>query len=954
MSASKSPHKSLRDEGSGSHSEPTGRSRELALIDLMLRRLSGSGIGATALIDALPGMGKTMLLNVAVARGQELGLHVLQAVGVESEVTIAGSGLHQLLFGIRKRFDCLPAGQREVLGRAIGLSPETAPDQFAISVAVVALLYEISADGPLLVVVDDIQWIDRTSAETLSFVARRLHDAHVVLIAAARAGVKGFVDPGAFTVHPMGPLDDQAAEALLEASWPALAAAPQRRILAEAAGNPLALLELPTLLSDEQLKGQVGLPASLPLSDRLEALFAPRIRALPKKTQDLLLLAALDSTGDLRTVWSAAGDRTGSTDSALIPAERVGLVRATGELGKLAFRHPLVRSAIVQSAAPDRRRNAHQALARVLDHAPGRQVEHLIAASLGPEESVANALESAARLALRRGSAAAAVSALRRAADLSPKAEDRARRLAQAAFAATQAGQLDETVNLVDNSYWERAGPRDVARAAPALVYRLMERDGDVDAAHQLLTKALDDLRAAEGTQLGDGPARALADELQFLLILVSFYAHRADLWTQVTARMEGASEFNQLMYDAVNGPARDGLGVHDRAQRVFHALGRGADPRRISQLSWAVVYYDEITSHIEVTRRSVELARTGGAFGDWADGTIMLGHHAYFTGAWEEAESMAREGLRVVSDLGYNLSWCRFAPQLATIEAARGNTDEVIDITGKILAWAEPRGVGLACVSARQALALSAIGQGDYETAYAHCALVSPPGTFPAMAPRAIWTVFDLVEAAVRSGRSARAREHALAAQKANLAHLNGRMALLVGGAAALAASDEKAEHLYEAALALPGSHRWPFCRARVELAYGQWLRRAKGNSMAAREHLQAAVTAFDLLGAKPWSAQAVSELRAAGGWPAAGGPRTAEPSILTRQELEIAEFAASGMSNKQIASRMFLSSRTVSTHLYRIYPKLGIKSRAALRDALTMSRYSPADSSPVPRDAT
>ncbi|MEU6139491.1 LuxR family transcriptional regulator [Streptomyces sp. NPDC047081] len=916
-----------------------GRTADLSYFADMRERLTTEGTGIAVLLEGPAGVGKSALLDAAADSARACGIRVLHLAGVESEVALAYSGLHQLLFGLRDGFDRLPQGQRDVLERILSVARAgTPPERFAVSVAVLEALRRTADEGPVLVVIDDVQWIDPASSDVLEFLARRLRGLPVDVLAAVRAGTAHALDRQGLVRRRIETLDEESSAALLRSAHPGLAPGALDRLLLEAGGNPLALLELPTLLTRDQFTGQAPLPLSLPVDERLEALFAPRVRDLPAETLELLLVAALEGTGGLRTIWAAYPGGMEAADSALGPAEETGLVRVDPRSGLMVFRHPLVRSAIVRTSRPRQRRRAHRALARALSREPERQIGHLIAAALGPDAALAEDLERAGQEALRRGSGAVAVTALRRAAELSPEPALRDRRLAHAAFAAAQSGALDITAVLVSDDYWDQASPHDTARAAVAKVYSLLERDGDAAAAHRLLIRMIDGLRKAEqdtDDEEARTSARDVMAELQFLLALVAFYAQRTDLWRDVLGRAGEAPDHVRLCYTALDSPQERALEVHHRIREAFAALPHDVGPRPVTQLSIVSVYYDEASEYrdrwLKIARRSQE----GGTFIHWSYGTILLGHEAFFAGRIAEAESLARDGMALAEELGYRLSGFRLASQLALTAAVRGDADTVASITRDILDWSTPRRLGLLQVSAWQARALLALGQRDYETAYHNCSLVSPPGTLPPLNPRAIWSVYDLVEAAVHTGRRADARAHVAMAQRAGLAELSPRLGMLTEAAAALAGPAEQADSSFRRALARRDVHA-PFDRARVQLSYGRWLRThtVDGAASMAGEQLSAALRTLEELDARLWAAAARAELDALAGTPA---PRPlTDTGPLTSQELQIAQLAATGLSNKEIGAHLFISPRTVSTHLYNVFPKLGIRSRAALRDAL------------------
>ncbi|WP_409468612.1 helix-turn-helix transcriptional regulator [Streptomyces sp. HC307] len=914
------------------HVHLVGRTNELAMLDRLIEQVRG-GRAPSVLLHGAAGVGKTALLDAAAIRARADGFQVLRATGVESEVTLPLSGLHQLLYGLADEFRRLPDGQQAVLESALGLSQEAVPERFVLSSAVLTLLHSLASDRPVLLVVDDVQWIDRASARIIAFAVRRLAPKQSGFLGAVRTEWKTSIDMSPLLPYRVEPLQHPSAAELLDSRFPGLAETVRQRLLDEAAGNPLALLELPTLLSQEQLAGQAQLPSLLSLSDQLESLYIGRVRSLPEATRDLLLLAALETTGSIRAIWSAMPGGCPAADRAVVPAERAALVRTDAANDRLTFRHPLVRSAIVQLATPDRRRFAHRALGAALDHEPERQIGHLIAGCLGPDEDAAQMLESAAHRAAQRGAATVAVIALRHASGRSPKDEDRSRRLTMAALAASHAGQLDAAAEMLDSGNYNYSSPEDAARAASAAAFRLIHRDGDVRSAHRLLLRALDDVTGRGAAEVPGALAQELTDELFYLLIKASFYGGSRELWEEIADRISRASEFTKLSFDALADPVRRGHTVGRRLRLAFDGLTEATDPRRITQLACAALFCDDLSRYREQAARAAEQARSGGAFASWASATLLLALEAYHTGRWQEAEGLLREGLKVTDEFDYALLGCRMRHQLALIEAGRGHSEAVEALTDDIVAVSVPRGVQSGQMMLRQSRALLALADGDYETAYRHCARISPPGQFPAYVPWALWSVLDLVEAAVMTGRIQEARAHVAAAVQGDIGALSPRTALLVAGAAAVAATDEEAQKLFEEALTLPDADRHAFESARIRLAYGQWLL-DQGHNAAAREQLGCAMGTLERLGAEPWAKRAREACRNTG--LVVDARPEADEAALTPRELQIAKLAATGKSNKQIAAELFVSQRTVSTHLYNIFPKLGITSRAALRDAL------------------
>ncbi|MFF3466207.1 response regulator transcription factor, partial [Streptomyces sp. NPDC002619] len=421
-----------------------------------------------------------------------------------------------------------------------------------------------------------------------------------------------------------------------------------------------------------------------------------------------------------------------------------------------------------------------------------------------------------------------------------------------------------------------------------------------------------------------------------YALLHVSFYAARPEPWELLHTAMarfepEAVTPF-RLCYDAYVDATRTADTVREGLADAFAALPADAAPWQLRPLFAAAQAIDALSDYRHLVRSMIERERDRGAIALVIPGLLALSSDSWVRGQWDETESLAREGLDLATVYGYHLFEGQFRCYLALIAAARGNVDLAQSLTDEITTWAVPRGIKVTQAYAPRARMLAALSQGDYEAAYVQASRVNPPGT-PSPGIPGRWMVMDLVEAAVRTGRIDQARAHVTAAQQAGIHRISPRTALMTAGAAALAADDDEAGPLFEAALSLPEAAKWPWEHARIQLAYGQWLRRTRDTTRA-RLHLGAALETFDRLGAQTMAQRARNELRATGVATTTGPDAPA--AALTVQERQIAELAAMGLTNKQIGERLFLSHRTVGSHLHRLYPKLGITSRAALRAAL------------------
>jgi hypothetical protein len=464
-----------------------GRNEELGFVRSFVDQAADRG--GALLLSGDAGVGKTVLLDAAAAYATAAGTRVLRAAGAEFEAGVSFAGLNQVLHPLFEGLQRLGVMHRRALSVAVGLDDGPAGDRLVVSNAALALLLGAAATHPVLVIVDDLPWLDRASAVVLGFVARRLTGSRVGFLAASRPGEESFFERGGLPGYELQPLGDAAAAALLGARFPALAPRVRQRLLDDAQGNPLALLELPAALSGAQRAG--SLPVVLPLSRRLQSLFASRVSNLPAATRHLLLLAALEGTGDVRILRTATSGEGGIDD--LAPAERARLVHLDQATTRLAFRHPLTRSAVVELSTSDQRRRAHRVLAGQLADQPERRAWHLAEAAIEPDEGVAGLLEQVAHGIRRRGDAVGAIAALLRAAELSPGGSDRSRRLAEAAYlGADVTGDLREVPRLLEAARRadpERAGSLAAAVAASS---HLLNGDGDVDTAHRLLVGAIE------------------------------------------------------------------------------------------------------------------------------------------------------------------------------------------------------------------------------------------------------------------------------------------------------------------------------------------------------------------------------------------------------------------------------------------------------------------------------
>ncbi|GAA3467413.1 helix-turn-helix transcriptional regulator [Nonomuraea roseola] len=895
-----------------------GRDRDLARLGAFADQAAAQG-GAFVLLGEA-GVGKSVLLAAAAARATAAGHRVLSASGSQFEGEVSYAGLHQVLQPLFDDLPTLTPAHERALRVALGLGEGAAPGRLLVANAALMLLRQAAAPRPLLVVVDDIAWLDRASAVVLSFVARRLTGSRAGLLAAARSEEESFFEYGGLPGHELQPLAEQDAAALLKARFPALSPRIHQRLLADAQGNPLALLELPVALGDLQRGGT--LPPVLPLSGRLQTVFAARIRGLPLATFGMLLLAVLDGTGDLTVLDTGA----------LAPAEQARLVRVDASAGKLLFRHPLIGSAVMEMSTSEQRHRAHLLLAERLADQPERRAWHLAEAAAGPDEGVAALLQAVAHANLRRGDSVHAITLLLRAAELSPADIDRAGRLGEAAYlGAVVNGDLRDAPHLLEQA--RRADRRgESLAAAVAGAYHLLNGDGDVDSAHRLMAGAIEVL-----DDPGDAHNKPLIEGL-YTLLMICFFSGRAELWQAFHAAVgrlrPGPPALLDILAKTFSNPARLALPALDRLDAVIANLHQEIIPARISRIGIATAYVDRLGRCRDGLWRVIDHGRDGGAVTSQIEALFLLGNDSFLVGQWQELEQVAEEGLALCEQHGYQLLAWPGIYLKAMLAAARGQDETATALADRMTRWATPRRARAIQCYARQVRTLVALGGGDFEEAYQQACAISPAGVLASHVPHALWTITDLIEAAVRAGRHDEAAAHAAAVAQAGLAAISPRLAMVTAASAALTTPDESYSGLFETALDTPSADRWPFERARLQLLYGERLRRDKATTKA-RTQLTAALDTFRSLDARPWTARAHTELRATG--LSHGQGVAAGLASLTPQQREIAMLAAQGLTNKQIGQRLFLSPRTVANHLYQLFPKLGVASRAALRDALS-----------------
>jgi DNA-binding CsgD family transcriptional regulator len=897
-----------------------GRNLEVDTIGDLLRT------GGPLIVRGPAGIGKSTLLIEAERLARARGMQVHSVTGVQAETHLPFAGLHQLLRPIMRAADDLPPPQRDALAAAFGVIDGEAPNLFLVALGTLNLLAEEAGDEGLVVIAEDAQWLDPGTRDVLAFVARRLGTDPVSLLMAIRDGHDNrLADAGIPELHLEG-LDRDASIELLDALAPGLPPSVRDRLAEEAVGNPLALVELPSALASEQLAGTAVLPGVLPLTERLERAFTAQAGALPDATRSQLLIAALNDSGAIDEVLRASAALEGRAGATQELEEAAAARLVDLDANELRFRHPLVRSAIAQAASDEDRRAAHAALADVLVGHPDRRAWHRAASIVGTDDDAAMELEAAARRAQQRGGIAAAVAGLERAAELSDNQGDRGRRLMHAAELAFELGRRDLLSRLL-----QRAELLELGELERGRVTWIREMT-----AQRILGTA--EIRSLVGVadrarELGD---RNLAIDLIWLLAQRCYWSapekEAGAAVLEAAARLGSAgSDLRLLAIVAYVAPIERGREIVAAVSRTPSNLD--ADPEAARLLGTAAAVVGAFALAAPALASSAAGLRARGRLGHLARVLVLEGWAASHLADWtlavpagEEARTFAAEAAEPLWEAGAKVVQ-------AQIAALRGDTEEVDRLTAEIERIGLPLRVNFLLAAAQIARGVSALGGGRYDEAYEHLRRLFDrvdPAHHPLISTLAVG---GLAEAAAHAERSAEARAvlEVLAPFEDRAASPSFHAGMRF--ARALLADDGEAEPLFQVALDADLSGL-PFDRARVLLAYGTWLRRQR-RVAEARAPLRAARDAFDALGAVPWGDRARQELRASG---ETSRPRTPEVrDQLTPQELQIAQMAAQGLSNREIGHRLYLSHRTVGSHLYRIFPKLGIAARSDLRDALT-----------------
>lgn len=903
-----------------------GRDDECCQVDALLA-CARSGVSGSLVVTGEPGIGKTALLAQAEANAQDL--LVLKAQGIESESELAFAGLADLLGPVLPLLPSIPEPQAAALAGSLALGPPVRGDRFAVAAATLSLLGAAADDQPVLCLVDDAQWLDPSSLESLVFTARRLRAEGVVLLFGVREGSPAADRFTGLPCLPLRGLPEEASRLLLGRAHPdELSAAARDGLVQAAGGNPLGLLELPRQLSAAQRAGREPLYGPLRVGPALERSFRDRVEDLPRPSlRALLVLAASDLTS--LELLGLALDRAGATLSDLDPAEAAGLVHVQPD--EVVFRHPLMRSVVYQGASPVDRRWAHGLLAETLrdadvPQASERRVWHLIAAALRPDAGVASAVEEAAVSAVRRRSFSTATTLFERAAQLTPVTAARPARLLAGAQAAVPAGCVDQGLRLLEQALLHCEDPVERAAVEHQLCQLQLWSDSPLSARDRLLA-------LAKRTQERD-PGLAAVMVLSACQAAVVTYDHAAvSAGASWAAALAPADQRIQLAAAVLRAFAHAQAGDCAAAVEVLRSCEdqlRSEDPLAVDQLVLQAGVCWLALEHLPEARvlleRAVSSSRAVNAAGSLAMQLPWLTTLNLLEGRWNEALADAHDALRLIEETG----WTTYRPTglsvLARVEAGMGRP-ECREHAESAIAVAQELGTAPLEAHARAALGLFELGQASYGEAadqLEEALRIAGDAASPLLR---VQLLPDLVEACVRSGRTDRAA--ALLDALDDGASCTGRTSALALAARCRALVRGDDEDGLRLALALHERGTPAFDRARTQLCLGQLLRRQKRRAEA-RDLLVAARETFRRLGAAGWLARVELDVVASGGPRRSGDAAVAHH--LTPQELQVALTVAKGLSNAETASALFLSVKTVEYHLSNAYRKLGVRSRTQL----------------------
>jgi DNA-binding CsgD family transcriptional regulator len=835
---------------------------------------------------------------------------------------IGYNALHELLYPILHHLDALPPRQREALMVALSMSEGPPPSKLLVCVAALGLLEEAAAEQPILINVDDLHWLDQSSADVITFVSLRLQNSPIAVLLATRPDrEQGGLGDAPLERILLERLDAQASQDLMSLVGADLSPSDQARVLSEAHGNPLAMRELTLALRRGGLD-QARLRATLPTTERLERAFLSQLNSLPVRSQRLLLLAAVAEDANLADLLLAA--RSLSLELAdLGPLERSGLVRTVDDA--VVFHHPILRSAVLGSATSDDLRRMHVSLAQAISN-PDRTAWHRAAATFERDEATALELDQVARRAEGRGALTEAAAAFRKSAMISTDAGTRAFRLASAASAARSAGRTGDALDCLELGELIAEDPETISMLVS--IRTLLNLTAGVRG----LTR--DDLELILGKLVG-------SENIEYRVRVLWCAAMSARgrnlpkedcLWLQDELCSIQVSHPLKTVALAVLDPLGGLPELRTELPRLVTSFVN--QPLGLVALAIAAETLQDLETALSAWSLAHERFASRGAAGDEVQALRGRANVLLLWGRVREGLADAEYAMRMARDTGQPLLESTAAATAARAHAILG------DFIGAELALAQSREItrsaplAMTSADARWAAGLVALGQQRFRDALIEFTHMSVHPT------RALWAIADRTEAAVRADRAETVAENVTQADIIAKRYRSPLLMSLVERSKALLASSSAADHHYGRAIKHGELSESALELGRTQLLYGEWLRRDR-RPVEARKYLSAALQAFNTVGACHFADRAALELRAAGESPRRTHTVAAsDVDALTPQELQIATLASQGLSNKEIADRIYLSHRTVSTHLYRVFPKLGISSRSQLREAFERAK--------------
>ncbi|MFM9919620.1 AAA family ATPase [Lacisediminihabitans sp. H27-G8] len=897
-----------------------GREAELGIVAALFESVAPSG--QLVVLEGDPGIGKTALLSAAEQYAQAEGFSTSRVVAIETETALPFAGLEQAL---RQYLICLPQlteGRQAALRSALGIAAAATPQPFLVGLAALDLLVAASEQKPIALFLDDVQWLDQLSHDAFTFVARRASAERITLVCSARTGTRGALIESMERRIEVRPVDEAAAALILSDHTSGMSERVISTVLHQAAGNPLALIELPASFPGDR-QSEPDREHTLPLTGRLEQSFAGRLSTLPRESRAVAIIAAIHQGSGLDVILTAAASYLGQpvTRGALDSLTSRGLVKV--QSGELWFRHSLARSAVIQASSPGQRERAHRSLAETLREDPLHRAWHQANSISGIDDDIADELEFAVALSVSRGAIGRATWYLERAADMTSDPARRAHRLLLASLQACDMGRPDIVERLVQRTAFLPLSSTDTARVELVRETYASDVPGDATRIRQLCVLA----------------AGVASEDLDLALDLLFSAATRCwwgrtgpterglvvDCALALHARARSDARFVGAL--ALSEPVLETTRVNGLLEQFAPASVQDAEQLRVLGLAAFAVgdsplagdYLDRAEARLRSEGRVGLLLQVLG---------IQMAVH-YYTGEWWQSTAAMHESTALSSETGQPIWDTALMLGRAQQAALCGELEQALRLASEVEISAQRRRMSNVLSGVQLARGSAWCNAGNYSEAFVDLLQLFDTNSSSHHLRKSYTPLLFLADAAVHCARIEDARkivaqyeELAATTPSADLhAHLAYARAVLAPG---------EAEQLFRDALG-SGVTRFPFVRAMTEQAYGSWLRRRR-RIVESRRYTRSALGTFELIGAAGWAKRARAELAASGEAPTSRSDVTDADLQLTPQQAQIARLAAQGLSNREIGERLFLSPRTVGSHLYRIYPKVGVSSRIHL----------------------